>query len=135
MGTIIKSNMVDTEKEIFRLYIYCNTPQSKPISISKMLAEKLLQIKPTRRTMKIEECFNSILSELPERTTICDIDVMFNPKYRIDVLRILIEANKRHPFCLVWPGTIDGHRLIYSEDTLSDYKTYEISDYDIVCVV
>ena len=60
---------------------------------------------------------------------------MFNPVYKVDVIRILMEANKRHPFTLIWSGRYDDGRLIYSEEDLADYKTYEISDYDIVCVV
>ena len=46
-----------------------------------------------------------------------------------------MEANKRHPFSLVWSGRYDDNRLLYSEEDLADYKAYEISDYDIVCVV
>ena len=138
MGTIIKNSMVDAESGTYRLLIYCNAPpniKDNAVSINKLLAEKLLQLKPTRRTLKIEECFNNIIAELPEKTFINGVDVMFNPKYKIDVLRILIEANKRHPFSLVWPGTFDGSKLVYSEEALLDYKTFEISDYDIVCVV
>ena len=138
MGTIIKTNMINTDTETFRLLIYCNAPPDvieQSISINKMLAEKLLQIKSSRRTMKIEECFYNTISELPENSTVSGIDVMFNPKYKIDILRILIETNKRRPFRLVWPGTFDNNKLKYGEEDLADYKTYEISDYDIMCVV
>lgn len=85
--------------------------------------------------MQLEKCFNRILDSLPEKSVIKDIDVMFNPAYRVDVIRILVEANKRHPFSLVWPGRYDDNRLLYGEESLTDYKAYEISDYDIVCVV
>jgi len=54
---------------------------------------------------------------------------------RVDVIRILVEANKRHPFSLVWSGRYDDNRLLYGEEDLADYKAFEISDYDIVCVV
>ena len=138
MGITIKMNLLADEKDSYRLLVYCSVPlkiNDNLISVNNLLAKKLLSIKPSQRTMKIEECFNEIISTLPEKVVIKDIDVMFNPKYRIDVLRILVEANKRHPFILVWPGTIDNNRLLYSEETLADYKSYEISDYDIVCVV
>lgn len=61
--------------------------------------------------------------------------MLFNPEYKIDVLRLLIDANKKHPFKVLWAGSYEDGRLIYSEEGLADYKTYEINDYDIVCVV
>lgn len=138
MGITIKHNTVEAERETYRLLIYCTAPpeiKNKALSINKLLASKLIQLKPSRRTIKIEELFIDIISNLPERSIIEGIDVMFNPNYRIDVLRILIEANKRHPFGLIWPGTIDSDKLLYSDEALPDYKTFAISDYDIVCVV
>ncbi len=109
--------------------------KSSAISINKQLAEELRKLKPSRRTMQLEKCFNRILDSLPEKAIIKDIDVMFNPAYKVDVIRILVEANKRHPFSLIWSGRYDDNRLLYSEEEFADYKAYEISNYDLVCVV
>ena len=137
MGIIINKNDI-LQQTLFRLIIYTDNTcdfETSAVSINKRLAEKLRKLKPARRTMQLEKCFNEILDSLPEKVVIKDIDVMFNPAYKVDVIRILVEANKRHPFSLVWSGRYDDNRLLYGEEDLTDYKAYEISDYDIVCVV
>lgn len=138
MGTVINLRQLATQQNMYRLIVYTNDKyeqEASAVSINKRLAEELRKLKPTRRTMQLEKCFNKILDSLPEKVVIKDIDVMFNPAYRVDVIRILVEANKRHPFSLVWSGRYDDNRLLYSEEDLADYKAYEIGDYDIVCVV
>lgn len=138
MGTVINLRQLVTQQNIYRLIIYANDTygqESNAVSMNKRLAEELRKLKPTRRTMQLEKCFNKVLDSLPDRVVIKDIDVMFNPAYRVDVIRILVEANKRHPFSLVWSGRYDDNRLLYGEEDLADYKAFEISDYDIVCVV
>ena len=138
MGTVINLRQLATQQNMYRLIVYTNDKyeqEASAVSINKRLAEELRKLKPTRRTMQLEKCFNKLLDSLPEKVVIKDIDVMFNPAYMVDVIRILVEANKRHPFSLVWSGRYDDNRLLYSEEDLADYKAYEISDYDIVCVV
>lgn len=138
MGTVINLRQLATQQNLYRLVIYTNGTygqEDSAISINKRLAEELRKLKPTRRTMQLEKCFNRILDSLPEKSVIKDIDVMFNPAYRVDVIRILVEAYKRRPFSLVWSGRYDDNRLLYGEEGLTDYRAYEISDYDIVCVV
>lgn len=138
MGNTITQQQYSELTNLYRLVIFTSdTCEQKlnAVSINKRLAEELRKLKPTRRTMQLEKCFNKILDSLPEKVVIKDIDVMFNPAYRVDVIRILVEANKRHPFSLVWSGRYDDNRLLYGEEDLADYKAFEISDYDIVCVV
>lgn len=138
MGTVIDLRQLAAQRNLYRLIIYANgtyDQEDSAISINKRLAEELRKLKPTRRTMQLEKCFNRILDSLPEKAVIKDIDVMFNPAYRVDVIRILVEANKRRPFSLVWSGRYDDNRLLYSEEGLTDYKAFEISNYDILCVV
>lgn len=138
MGSTITQQQFSGLTNMYRLVIFTNDTyeqKSNVVSINKRLAEELRKLKPARRTMQMEKCFNKILDSLPDKVVIKDIDVMFNPAYRVDVIRILVEANKRHPFSLVWSGRYDDNRLLYGEEDLVDYKAFEISDYDIVCVV
>ena len=135
MGIIISSEQLKSRQDVYRLVVLIDKPTGNEISINKFLAEKLIKLKPSRRTMQMEKCFLSVLENIPVGATIKDIDVLFNPEYKIDVLRTMIDANKKHPFKVLWSGTYEEGRLIYSEEGLSDYKTYEINDYDIVCVV
>ena len=137
MGAVVELRKIHSTNGLFRLLIYTNKEQfeGSACSINKPMAEELLKLKPSRRTMQLEKCFIRVLSSLPENPTIKDIDVMFNPEYEVDVLRVLVSAYKQKPFSLIWPGKYEAGKLLYSAEGFSDYKLYDISDYDVVCAI
>lgn len=138
MGTIIEiSRLSDDAAMVSRLLIYMNAIQKmhEPRSVSKPLAEALLACKPNRRSMKLEQIFNNVLDTLPDGVVIKDIDVLFNPDYKVDVLKILMASRKRKRYSVIWPGRCEDGKLIYSEEGFPDYKTYNIENYDITCVI
>lgn len=105
MGTIIEINRLpDTEDKASRLLVYYRALQklNEPKSVSKPLAEALATCKENRRSMKVEQIFNSVLDRYPDGVTIKDIDVLFNPDYKVDVLKILISARKRKRYSIIW---------------------------------
>ena len=137
MGTIIEFHQVPDEQAMLnRLLVYFKAFQkmAEPKSVSKELAEGLLACKENRRSMKLEQIFNSVLDKSPDGVTIKDIDVLFNPDYKVDVLKILIAARKRKRYSVIWPGRYEDGKLIYAEEGYPDYKVYEIANYDITCV-
>ena len=85
--------------------------------------------------MRMEQCFGQVIETLPDETVIKDFDVLFNPDYGVDILRIMSSLAKSKPYRIVWPGACDGRRLIYAEEGFRDYKVYEIEKYDVTCVV
>lgn len=138
MGTIIEiSRLPDDAVMVSRLLIYMKAIQKmhEPRSVSKPLAEALLVCKPNRRSMKLEQIFNNVLDTLPDGVVIKDIDVMFNPDYKVDVLKILMASRKRKRYSVIWPGRCEDGKLIYGEEGFPDYKTYNIENYDITCVI
>ena len=138
MGTVIELNSLPNEDAMLSsLLIYMKVIKkiNEPKSVSKPLAEALLACKPNRRSMKLEQIFNNILDTLPDGVVIKDIDVLFNPDYKVDVLKILIESRKRKRYSVIWPGRCEDGKLIYSEEGFPDYKTYDIENYDITCVI
>lgn len=137
MGTVIEYHQVpDEEARMSRLLVYFNALKKmiEPQSVGKELADELLKCKPNRRSMKLEQIFNAVLDRYPDGVTIKDIDVMFNPEYQVDVLKILIAARKRKRYSVIWPGRYEDGKLIYAEEGYPDYKVYEIANYDITCV-
>ena len=138
MGTVIEFNSLPNEDAMLsRLLIYMKVIKkiNEPKSVSKPLAEALLACKPNRRSMKLEQIFNNVLDTLPDGVVIKDIDVLFNPDYKVDVLKILIASRKRKRYSVIWPGRCEDGKLIYSEEGFPDYKTYNIENYDITCVI
>ena len=130
MGTVIELNSLPNEDAMLsRLLIYMKVIKkiNEPKSVSKPLAEALLACKPNRRSMKLEQIFNNILDTLPDGVVIKDIDVLFNPDYQVDVLKILMAARKRKRYSVIWPGRCEDGKLIYGEEVFPDYKTYRNS--------
>ena len=133
MGEIIKSGNLQRQKDTIsdhsRLLVYWSRMRelsSQPVSVSKPLSEKLQDVSPRSRTMRLASCFQSVLAQYPDNVVIKDIDVMFNPTYQVDVLKILTEARKSKPYSVIWPGRYENGTLYYSEQGYPDYKAYEV---------
>lgn len=140
MGTVITASRFSPENQagLSKPIIYCcpyGNLEQEAVSISMALAKEIEKIRPNRRTMQLQKCFRQIISELPDGVVVKDIDVMFNPAYKIDILTLLITAYKKKSFSVMWPGTYIDGKLIYAEEGCSDFKVYSISDYDVTCIV
>ena len=132
---IISRSSPTSQQTFYRLVIDCSDEQSEEAySLNKPLAEELLKLRPRQRSLQMEKCLVDALDRLPENAMVKDIDVLFNPAYKVDVVQVLISAYKRKPFRLIWPGTYRDGKLIYSEEGYPDYKTYDVGGYDIICI-
>lgn len=98
------------------------------------IARRLADISPTLRSIRLESCFVSALTDLPEGVVIRDIDVLFNPAYKVDVVALLCSAYRKHHFDLVWPGRFEDGQLLYAVEGCQDYKAFDIDRYDITCI-
>jgi len=88
MGNVVEHSLITDERLLSRLVVYKKAivELQEPRSISKELADNLLTCRPNRRSMKLEQIFNTVLDRYPDGVTIKDIDVLFNPAYKVDVL-------------------------------------------------
>ena len=140
MGTIIsarnfsKNNVSGMLKPIIYCCPYENIADMA-VSINMPLAEKLAGCRRNRRTMRIEMYFNQILEQLPDETVIKDFDVMFNPDYKVDVLKTMVDVCKRKPFSIIWPGKYEDGKLFYAEEGYQDFKVFSVEEYDVTCIV
>ena len=140
MGTIIPAQKFskDNVSGLLKPIIYCCPFEGitdTAVSINLLLAEKLSGCRSSRRTMRIETFFNQILSQFPDGVVIKDFDVMFNPEYKVDVLKIMVDARKRKPFSIIWPGKCEDGKLFYAEDGYPDFKSFSVEDYDVTCII
>ena len=106
----------------------------KSISVNNLIAAELIRIKPERRSFKIESVFNKVIMNLPDKCIIRDIDVLFNPNYNIDVMKILVFVYKQKHFELLWGGSLQDDWLIYSHDGYKDYNVYDVKNYDVIVI-
>lgn len=140
MGVVIsKRDLRALDKtKLMRPLIYCNSDkgiEERAVSLNVPLAKKLVAIDPKRRTLRMERCVQQVLGGLSADAIIKDFDVLFNPEYEVDILRILIAQYRIKPFDVIWPGRYENGKLIYAEEGYLDYKVFEINKYDITCVV
>ena len=131
---VLRAGTTGLQKPI--IYCRCDKATSdRAVSINLLLAKLLDNLKPRRRTMQLENCLNQVLEQLPENPVIKDFDVMFNPEYRVDVLKVLVLACKKRPFSAIWPGNFGDGKLFYAEEGYKDYCAFNIENYDVTCVV
>ena len=142
MGLVLtagKYSIIQLQQDLLpKPLIFCNPDKAltaNEVSINVEMAKKLSNIKPNRRTLRIVQCFQEILNDLPDHVVIKDFDVMFHPDYAIDVLYIMISMAKIKPFSLIWPGKLEEGKLIYAEEGFRDYKVFDISRYDVTCII
>lgn len=140
MGIIIHSRLVSGLEYagLLKPIIYCCPDKATvdgAVPLNHALAEKLSVLKSKRRTMRLAACFEEILKTLSGNAVIKDFDVMFNPNYKVDVLKIMVDACKRKPFSIIWPGKCEDGRLFYAEDGYPDFKIFSIEEYDVTCII
>lgn len=140
MGAIIQARYFSPEKQagLLKPIIYCcpyGNVEREAISINVLLAEKLVEFQPNRRTIRLEQCFSQVIDTLPDGVTIKDFDVMFNPEYQVDLLKLMVMACKKKPFSIIWPGKCKNGMLFYAEEGYQDYRMFSIEDYDVTCIV
>lgn len=137
MGIVKRSKDIPNIMENQYLTVYLNADpdiKAAAVSVGQLLAEALLNVEPRKRSRRFENIFQATIGQFPIGAVIKDIDVMFNPAYEIDVLRVLTTAYRKRPFSLIWPGGYTNEKLFYSEAQYEDYKEYAVANYDILCV-
>ena len=120
-----------------RPLVFCCEPDGiadNVVSLNVPIAKRLSEISPSMRSIRLEQCFNAVLSALPDDVVIRDIDVLFNPEYQIDVLTLLVSAYRKHRFDIIWPGRYEDGQLVYAEEGFADHRTYDIENYDLTCI-
>ena len=140
MGVVINKRDLDMldRGSLLKPLVYCfkdDDLEARAVSLNVPVAEKLSHVNVKRRAMRMEQCIRQVIDTLPANTLIKDIDVLFNPIYEVDVLKLLTYLYRVKPFDILWPGRCKDGRLLYAEEGFSDYKVFDIKNYDITCVV
>jgi hypothetical protein len=63
-----------------------------------------------------------------------DYEMLFDPRYKLDVMKLFCELSRRNKLIVKWRGGFDGNALVYAEPGYADYAKYKVSDYEIFCV-
>jgi len=71
----------------------------------------------------------SVVNEINGNLLLKNTDVLFNPDYGVDVIRLLLHIGRNRKLFVIWPGEVTSTRLTYSEPNRFDYGEYNINDY------
>lgn len=147
MGQIIKnpSNYSDILKKSNIPIILCSPTKaiiksmcfnnSEKLLLNEILAGKLLSFPQEQRWQRAYEESKSIMREKATPLFLQDFEMLFNPQYQIDVLRLFYEVSRSRRIVVNWCGEIIEDRLTFSSPEYKDYHSYKINDYDVTCII
>lgn len=147
MGATINVSMLNTDvlKKATIPIILCSFPnrvaklmkggQYVPLNLNIKLAEALLKIPQSQRSRKANEELMKIVSQCHEPTFLEDYEILFDPRYGIDAIKVFTEISRWQKVVVKWCGRINGNSLEYATPEYRDYHSFRIQDYDITCVI
>jgi hypothetical protein len=65
---------------------------------------------------------------------IMNIDILFNPDYKLNIIKYFMNIARNKMILVQSPGVLKGYVLQYSEVKYSDYVNYDLRDYEIAFI-
>jgi hypothetical protein len=145
MGTIVKNSSFT--KDILAKsnipVVFCslspaierllNESNHQKLSLNLPLAKALaVQDENSRLLHVTDEVLKIVPTSAP--TYLTDYEMLFDPRYQLDVLRLFCKISRKVKLAAQWPGTLESNTLYYAEPEYPDYHAFDIQNYDILCV-
>jgi hypothetical protein len=147
LGTIIRNSQLNKkilEQTDIPVVLCTLTPRLEKIiaevgyeklSLNEPLAEVLVEKDiATRPQVALEEAMKIVTSG-QKPVFLKDYEMLFDPRYNLDILRFFAELSRFVKVVALWCGTVVNDRLIYATPTYRDYHSYNIRNYNIICVI
>ena len=146
MGSIIRYNRTDIDSMARSNMptIICNLSKrylnsifeisDETISLNLILAQNLLKFKADERTEMVHQEALDLLTQNVTPLLLKDFEMLFDPRYKIDTVKLITEVARRRKIIAIWPGTLNENDLVYANVEASDYQVFSIKNYDIICV-
>lgn len=109
--------------------------QYTPLNLNIKLAEDLLKFPWEQRSQRANDVVMSIISQCCKPTFLENYEVLFDPRYDIDAIKVFTEIARRQKVVVKWCGGLTGNLLEYATPDYTDYHAFRIQDYDITCVI
>ncbi len=147
MGVMINVSMLskDLLRKATTAIIFCSytnrvarlieSVQYIPLNLNIRLAEELVKYPVKQRPLRANDEAMSILSQCKAPTMLENYEILFDPRYNIDAIKVFTELALRQKVVVKWCGTLNGNFLEYATPEHKDYHSYRIQDYDITCVI
>jgi len=147
VGAVINVSMLnkDVLKKAIAPIILCSFPnrvarlieggQYTPLNLNIRLAEELMKYPPEQRPRRANYEVMSIVSQCRAPTLLEDYEILFDPRYDIDAIKVFTELARRQKVVVKWCGRLNGTSLEYATPDYKDYQLFRMQDYDITCVI
>ena len=103
-------------------------PKLPRVNVGLLLSEKLIPLSPQQRKENVFQLLKILLGE-HKSIILENIQVLFLPSLALDIPALMVALARNRILCIVWPGRIEGQRLIYAQPTLPEYAAYEAAKY------
>lgn len=105
------------------------------LSINEILSKQLLTYERDKQNLFVADEVNKIIYNSGQPVLIRDFEMLFNPEYQLDVIKLFIIANRKKKITVFWSGRYENGKLLFAEPGYIDYKSYNVKDYDISCII
>ena len=104
------------------------------ISLNRDLAAKLMKLPIEQRSLSIMQKTREILGQNHSGVIIRDFEILFDPSYHLDVLKMFCELARHFRIAVVWCGSFHENTLKFAEPGYSDYHSYHVDHYAVYCI-
>lgn len=105
------------------------------LNLGLELSKRLLELPKGERAKRVPDLVYNIVSEVDsDRLVVDNIDILFSPAYKLDVLKLFTQIGRSKKLIVIWDGELNDGILSYSAQGYEDYQCYNINDYDVYCI-
>jgi hypothetical protein len=101
------------------------------LDLSRRLKEYPMEY---RNSKVLDELTNILAKAQTEYIVVKNIDILFNPDYKLNILSYFINLSRSRLIFVEWPGRLKGRMLEYADINSPDYHKYNIDDYKIILI-
>lgn len=104
--------------------------QYSTISLNELLSSRLIGYPAQDRPSMVENVFSQIMTPY-QNVFVTNIEMLFDPRYPVDVLKLFCYHARVSNIVILWPGNLKDNHLIYGQSSDPDYHSYDLSNYQI----
>lgn len=102
--------------------------------LNRELSSVLLEYPADKRPSLAAQKARELIEKKGSYVMIQDFEMLFDPRYHLNVLRFFADIARSTRIAVLWCGTMTGNNLVFAEPGYADYQTYNTNNYALYCV-
>lgn len=104
-------------------------PDIARINLGFILSKEFLPMEDNITPENVIEKLKHHLSGIEGDCILDNIEILFSPAWKIDIIRSILQAGRNLRLHVVWPGTIDDTTLQFAKPSSLDYFEGKLENY------